>query len=190
MSEQVVGFKVRTFLPIQHSSNTQSLLSGSLSVWPGTSQSCISVWGSYYSTSHHSLALLRDMNNLHHSLRLFLPSSVYSTIIFHRWSSLKISCAFISVLDTASEGPKWLSQHYMWLERADNKMGFGAWSIHYYLVRRTFFHMVDGAQIVSQIQCDVPIHEDYSHGDLGKWSSGGTYNCQSEDSVIWKLWDE
>lgn len=44
--------------------------------------------------------------------------------------------------------------------------------------------MVDGAQIVSQIQRDVPIREDYSHGDLGKWCSRGTYSCQSEDSVI------
>lgn len=44
--------------------------------------------------------------------------------------------------------------------------------------------MVDRAQIVSQVQHGVQIHEDYSHSDLGKWSSGGTYDCQSEDSVI------
>lgn len=60
------------------------------------------------------------------------------------------------------------------------------WSVEHSLLsgKKDLFHMVDGAQIVSQVLHDTSIHEDYSHGNLRKWSSGGIYNCQSEETII------
>lgn len=101
MADQVMSFRVRPFLSIQSSSNRQSLPSGSTSAWPGTSQSCTAVCGSSYSIFFHSLVLLRGVSSLHHGLKLFLPASLYSVIILHKWSSLKFSCISNPVLDTA-----------------------------------------------------------------------------------------